>query len=109
MMRAALILAAMLVLAACAPWTKTGGTAEMLAADRDYCNDQALTQAPPEIGPAYDYGTGSLQPGYACLPGRGCVPTSGNQAPPGGAIMDKNAAARQTVFNQCMMKKGWTK
>ena len=107
MKRAILIL--VLLLGACAPWTKPGGTPEMLSADQDACKDVAMKQAPPELGPAYDYGTGSLQPGYACLPGRGCVPTGGGSAPPGGTIIDKNAGARETIFNQCMMKKGWTK
>ena len=93
MTRLALVLA-VLALGGCAQWSKPRGTEETLSADQSACNEAALRDFPPELSPMPMPGIGSVQPGYACLPGRGRVPTGGSSMPPGDFVSDRNAAPR---------------
>jgi hypothetical protein len=99
------LLALAVLLAACSPWTKPGAGPDQLAADRSACNDQALAEAPLNMTSMADAGPGPNAPGYSCIPNRGCIPTGGQ---PGGALNDRNAAARSVAFNQCMQQRGWS-
>jgi hypothetical protein len=98
------MLAAVLLLTACAPWAKEGATPDQLTADESACNQQALDQAPLDMSSMADAGPGANAPGYSCVPNRGCVPSNSQ---PGGELNDRNASARSVLFSQCMQQRGW--
>ena len=101
------VLAAVLLLTACAAWTKPGATSTELASDESACNQQALDEAPLEMTSMADAGPGANAPGYSCVPNRGCIPTSSQF--PGPGLTDRNAAQRSVLFSQCMQQHGWTR
>ncbi|HXQ51264.1 MAG TPA: hypothetical protein VN802_09250 [Stellaceae bacterium] len=97
-----------LMAGACANWAKPGGTPDMLAGDRAACDKAASAAYPPDLGPGMDVAAGGGQPSMACVPNRGCI-TTGTGLQPGGALEDRNGAARGNAFDQCMMQHGWSK
>jgi hypothetical protein len=108
MRRLALVCLA-LPLLSCTQWSKPGGTPEALAADQGACNRKASAAYPTDFAPAVEAGIGSVQPGYACLPNRGCVGTGANALSPGATMFDKNAAPRDADYAKCMGEHGWSK
>jgi hypothetical protein len=96
-------------LGGCAQWSKPGGTEAALSSDQSACNEAALRDFPPELSPMPTPGVAMVQPGYACLPGRGCVPTGTAFMPPGDSVSDRTAAPRTAAFDRCMIGRGWTK
>lgn len=106
MIRSVLVL---ILLAGCtAPWTKPGATPEALQADESECSAAAVKAFPPQLGPPPNAGVGIAQPGYSCLPNRGCVPTDGSYLPPPSAT-DVNAEPRAESVAECMKGRGWSR
>ena len=101
------VLAAVLLLAACANWSKPGANSADLSAAESACNQQALDEAPLAMTSMADAGPGANAPGYSCIPNRGCVPSS-NQFP-GPGLGDANASRRSVLFAQCMQQQGWSR
>jgi hypothetical protein len=109
MMRQGLVCVAVplvLALGACTQWSKPGATPDALAADQSACDTASRGQYPPDLGPGLDAAAAASQPGVACVPNRGCFTTGGSGLPPGGALADRNADARASAFDQCMMQRG---
>jgi len=102
------ILCLVLALAACAPWTKPGATAQDLQAAESACNSEAMEKAPPQLGRSLG-ASENIAPSYSCVPGKGCVPTGMSTAPTAPEVMDVNAEARAQLFNKCMGDGGWSK
>jgi hypothetical protein len=98
-----------MLVAACADWSKPGGTPAALAADQSACDTQARAAYPPDLGPGLNTAGGAAPPEVACAPNRGCATTGGGAFTPGGALADRNADARTGAFNQCMLLRGWSK
>jgi hypothetical protein len=108
-MKRLVLVSFLLALGGCTHWAKPGGTPEALSADQSACTKAADEDFPTELAPAVDPGVGSVQPGYACLPGRGCVPTGSSFMPSGASVLDKNAAPRAAAVDHCMTQRGWTR
>jgi hypothetical protein len=100
------VIAAVLLLTACANWSKPGANSADLTAAESACNQQALDEAPLAMTSMADAGPGANAPGYSCT-NRGCVPSS-NEVP-GAGLGDANASRRSVLFAQCMQQHGWTR
>jgi len=98
-----------LAVAGCSGWTKPGATVDDLSAAQAACNNEAMEKAPPTLGPVPGGGQQAIAPSYACVPGKGCVPTGMSSAPTAPQVEDVNADARAQIFDKCMTDRGWSK